>query len=104
MPNLFGDRLTGGGNVRRRRGGFWGGSRAGAVAWSAVGHGAVGDRTVSRGVVLLRARGPISAPFPAPARQPVHAVLPHTAYRRRSPPAFGTTRQARNVLGTTTVP
>jgi hypothetical protein len=31
--------------------------------------------------------------FPAPARQTVHAVLPHTAYRRRSPPAFDFSRQ-----------
>ena len=28
-----------------------------------------------------------------PPRQTVHAVLPHTAYRRRSPPAFGFSRQ-----------
>ncbi len=28
------------------------------------------------------------APFPASARQTVHAVLPHTAYRRSSPAAF----------------
>jgi hypothetical protein len=28
------------------------------------------------------------APFPVPARQTVHAVLPHTAYRRSSPAAF----------------
>ena len=31
----------------------------------------------------------IAAPFPVPARQTVHAVLPHTAYRRSSPSAFG---------------
>ena len=30
---------------------------------------------------------PVSVPFPAPARQTVHAVLPHTAYRRSSPAA-----------------
>src|SRR6266536_6588415 len=30
-----------------------------------------------------------SGPFPVPARQTVHAVLPHTAYRRSSPSAFG---------------
>lgn len=46
---------------------------------------------------------PICVPFPAPARQTVHAVLPHTAYRRRSPPAFGATRQDRKGLGATTV-
>jgi hypothetical protein len=28
-------------------------------------------------------------PFPVPARQTVHAVLPHTAYRRSSPAVFG---------------
>jgi hypothetical protein len=28
-------------------------------------------------------------PFPVPARQTVHAVLPLTAYRRSSPAAFG---------------
>src|SRR5918998_844825 len=61
-------------------------------------------RTVSRGVVLLRGRGLIVAPFPAPARQSVHAVLPHTAYRRRSPPAFGFPRQSLKGLGATTVP
>src|ERR671916_1737833 len=62
------------------------------------------DRTVSRGVVLLRGRGLIVAPFPVPARQSVHAVLPHTAYRRRSPPAFGFPRQSLKGLGATTVP
>jgi hypothetical protein len=34
------------------------------------------------------------APFPAPARRSVHAVLPHTAHRRSSPAVFGLTRQA----------
>jgi hypothetical protein len=34
----------------------------------------------------------------------VHAVLPHTAYRRRSPPAFGFSRQGLLALGATTVP
>src|SRR6478609_8374300 len=28
------------------------------------------------------------APFPIPARRTVHAVLPHTAHRRRSPPGI----------------
>ena len=47
----------------------------------------------------------VSAPrFPTPARQSVHAVLPHTAYRRRSPPAFGLSRQALKGLGATMVP
>jgi hypothetical protein len=62
------------------------------------------DPTVSREVVLLCGRGLIVAPFPAPARQSVHAVLPHTAYRRRSPPAFGFSRQSLKGLGATTVP
>jgi len=31
----------------------------------------------------------IAVPFPVPARQTVHAVLPHTAYRRSSPAVFG---------------
>src|SRR5829696_9275477 len=39
------------------------------------------------------------APFPVPARRTVHAVLPHTAHRRRSPPAFGLSRQSRKGLG-----
>src|SRR3954471_8451378 len=56
---------------------------------SAVGRGAVDAPRFPAGVVLLRVRGPISAPFPAPARQSVHAVLPHTAYRRRSPAVYG---------------
>jgi cytosine deaminase len=34
----------------------------------------------------------------------VHEVLPHTAYRRRSPPAFGVPRQSRKGLGATTAP
>ena len=34
----------------------------------------------------------------------VHAVLPHTAHRRRSPPAFGFPRQSRKGLGATTFP
>jgi hypothetical protein len=40
----------------------------------------------------------------APARQSVHAVLPHTAYRRHSPPAFGLSRQGLPALGETTIP
>src|SRR6266508_6295705 len=38
-----------------------------------------------RGLARFRFR----VPFPAPARQTVRAVLPHTAYRRSSPAAFG---------------
>src|SRR5258706_10824423 len=43
-------------------------------------------------------------PFPAPAHRTVHAVLPHTAHRRRSPPAFGFSRQGLPALGETTIP
>src|SRR3954463_14273452 len=70
---------------------------------SAVGLGATVTAAVSRGVALRQVPGR-GAPFPAPARQTVRAVLPHTAYRRRSPPAFGVTRQARKGLGAATVP
>ena len=69
----------------------------------AVGRDATVTGTVSRGsffiVSVTRA-----APFPAPARQSVHAVLPHTAYRRRSPAAFGLSRQGLPALGETTIP
>src|SRR4051794_41561612 len=71
---------------------------------SAVGRGAVGAPRFPGGVVLLRVRGRCSAPFPAPARQSVHAVLPHTAYRRRSPAVFGFSRQGMPALGETTIP
>src|SRR6266700_2597612 len=40
---------------------------------------------------------------PPPPRS-VHAVLPHTAHRRRSPPAFGFPRQDLFGLGATTIP
>src|SRR5262245_3376673 len=43
-------------------------------------------------------------PFPVPAHRTVHAVLPHTAHRRRSPPAFGFSRQGLPALGETTIP
>jgi hypothetical protein len=71
--------------------------------FSAVGRDATMTGAVSRGVVLRRVRGR-AAPFPAPARQSVHAVLPHTAYRRRSPAAFGLSRQGLPALGETTIP
>src|SRR3954454_12791505 len=71
---------------------------------SAVGRGAVGAPRFPVGVVLLRVRGRCSAPFPAPARQSVHAVLPHTAYRRRSLAVFGFSRQGLPALGETTIP
>src|ERR1019366_2409550 len=45
------------------------------------------------------------ARFLPPPPRSVHAVLPHTAHRRSSPPAFGyLPRQARWGLGATTVP
>src|SRR3954468_9293582 len=71
---------------------------------SAVGRGAVGAPRFPGGVVLLRVRGRCSPPFPAPARQSVHAVLPHTAYRRRSPAVFGLSREGLPALGETTIP
>ena len=40
-----------------------------------------------------------TTPFPAPARRTVHAVLPHTALRRCSPPACGQPRQTRGGSG-----
>lgn len=49
-----------------------------------------------RGAAVLAAR------FQPPPVE--HAILPHTAHRRRSPPAFGVTRQARKGLGAATVP
>ena len=42
--------------------------------------------------------------FQPPPHRTVHAVLPHTAHRRRSPPAFGFPRQSRKGLGSTTIP
>ena len=42
--------------------------------------------------------------FQPPPPRSVHAVLPHTAHRRRSPPAFGFPRQSRKGLGATTFP
>ena len=59
---------------------------------------------VSRTVV----RSPVpvvrSVPLQLPPRRTVHAVLPHTAHRRRSPPAFGFSRQGLLALGATTIP
>ena len=57
------------------RGGEWFGCRSGAPA-------GVSPRQLSL------QPWPVLLPFPAPARQTVHAVLPHTAYRRSSPAAF----------------
>ena len=42
--------------------------------------------------------------FQPPPHRTVRAVLPHTAHRRRSPPAFGLARQSRKGLGSTTIP
>jgi hypothetical protein len=42
--------------------------------------------------------------FQPPPPRSVRAVLPHTAHRRRSPPAFGFSRQSRKGLGATTFP
>jgi hypothetical protein len=80
-----------------------GGSRAGAVAYPGGRSRSHWYPTVSRRIVLLRVPDQ-SAPFPAPARQSVHAVLPHTAYRRRSPPAFSFSHQGLPALGETTIP
>src|SRR3989441_11645110 len=43
----------------------------------------------------------VSGFLPPPPRT-VHAVLPHTAHRRPSPPAFGFTRQGLRALGEAT--
>ncbi len=64
--------------------------------WLAVGSGAPAG--VSRRQLSLQP-WPVSLPFPAPARQTVHAVVPHTADRRSSPAAFdfpGLKRPGRN--------
>ena len=61
-------------------------------------------RTVSRGVFFSVAIVTSWFRFQLPPVKSVHAVLPHTAYRRRSPPAFGFSRQSLKGLGATTVP
>ena len=81
------------------------GSSAGAVAMiDRLGS----DQVIVDGVLRPPTRSPQMAdratPFPAPARRTVHAVLWHTAHRRRSPPVFGLPRQSRKGLGATTVP
>ena len=58
----------------------------------------------SAGGAWSRAAMPTGSGFLPPPRRSVHAVLPHTAHRRRSPPAFGLARQSRKGLGVTTVP
>src|SRR5262249_30125434 len=42
--------------------------------------------------------------FQPPPHRTVRAVLPHTAHRRRSPPAFGFSRPGFPALGATTIP
>src|SRR6059058_2770180 len=42
--------------------------------------------------------------FQPPPPRTVHEVLPHTAHRRRSPPAFGLSRQGFPALGATVIP
>ena len=79
------------------------GSRAGAVALPDVRSGSQFSPGFPCGPLHCGDRCQV-APFPAPARQTVHAVFPHTAYRRRSPPAFGLPRQSRKGLGSTTIP
>jgi hypothetical protein len=58
---------------------------------------------VSRSVVRPLVPLVRQAPLQLPPRQTVHAVLPHTACRRRSPPAFGFSRQDLLALGAITV-
>jgi hypothetical protein len=42
--------------------------------------------------------------FQPPPPRTVRAVLPHTAHRRRSPPAFGLSHQGFPALGATGIP
>jgi hypothetical protein len=58
------------------------------------------SRSVVRPLVPLVRQAPLQLPPP----QTVHAVLPHTAYRRRSPPAFGRSRQGLLALGAIAAP
>ena len=58
------------------------------------------SRSVVRPLVPLVRQWPLQLPPP----RTVHAVLPHTAHRRRSPPAFGFSRQGLLALGATTIP
>jgi hypothetical protein len=64
---------------------------------------AIMDYQAGNEPVLLQVLSCVGA-FSPPACRTVHAVLPHTAHRRRSPPAFGLSRQDRFGLGATTVP
>jgi len=57
-----------------------------------------GEHMAERCVVVALAITADGIQLPPP--QTVHAVLPHTAYRRRSPPAFGFSRQGLLALGT----
>src|SRR5690348_2142214 len=74
----------------------------GGVAWR-LGPAATFPRLSPAGrftaVTMVR-----SLRFQPPPLRTVHAVLPHTAHRRRSPLAFGLARQSRKGLGSTTIP
>ena len=67
------------------------------------------DRQV-RGLTHAAFLLPLAAPwvtmlrFQRPPPRTVRAVLPHTAHRRHSPPAFGFSLQGRCGLGATTIP
>jgi len=56
------------------------------------------------GPLHCRDHWPGRSRFQPPPPRTVHAVLPHTAHRRRSPAAFGFPRQSRKGLGATTIP
>src|SRR6266498_6100067 len=58
----------------------------------------------SAGGAQFRAAVPTGSGFLPPPPRTVRAVLPHTAHRRPSPPAFGFPVQGLNGLGATTVP
>ena len=77
-----------------------GGWRGGSLA---VGPGAFVP-PVSRSVAPPQCSWSGLLRFQPPPPRTVHAVLPHTAHRRRSPPAFGFPRQSRKGLGSTTIP
>jgi hypothetical protein len=77
-----------------------GGWRGGSLA---VGPGAFVP-PVSRTAVPPQCPWPGLLRFQPPPLRTVHAVLSHTAHRRRSPPAFGLARQSRKGLGSTTIP
>src|SRR6266566_4351464 len=79
------------------------GSGAGAVALLALEPEAFVP-PVSRSAVPPQCSWSGLLRFQPPPPRTVHAVLSHTAHRRRSPPAFGLARQSRKGLGSTTIP